>query len=214
MPACRKVNSYQEKGSSLAAKIKITFSYLLPPTNSRKGFTLIELMIAISIIAIISAIGLASYSQAQKLARDSKRKQDLRQVAIALELYHQKNKRFPCTEGWVLSSDSTSFWLAERSLPYCSGFTTKVNLDNDYINQMPHDPLKDDGNPSTGSNYGYGFRDGNGCTVGAGNYYLLASRLENDSDPERNEIKQYKYCDGNDVANPTTQKNLFVITSE
>lgn len=79
---------------------------------------------------------------------------------------------------------------------------------------MPHDPLKDDGNPSTGSNYGYGFRDGNGCTVGAGNYYLLATRLENASDPDRNEIKQYKYCDGNNLADPTSQKNLFVITSK
>ncbi|MBI2593520.1 prepilin-type N-terminal cleavage/methylation domain-containing protein [Candidatus Daviesbacteria bacterium] len=178
-----------------------------------RGFTLIELMITISIIAIISAIGLASYSQAQKLARDAKRKQDLRQVATALELYHQKNKRFPCTDGWVQSSDSPPFWLVERSTGFCASFTP-VNLDKNYINTMPHDPLKDDGNPSTGSNYGYGFRDGNGCTVGAGNYYLLATRLENASDPDRNEIKQYKYCDGNNLADPTSQKNLFVITSK
>lgn len=214
MPALKKVNNSRDLGSSSLTNLKTTISSRLSLTKSFRGFTLIELMITISIIAIISAIGLTSYSQAQKLARDAKRKQDLRSIATALELYHQKNKRYPCTEGWIQSSDSTSFWLTERSLPYCSGFTTKVNLDNAYINQMPHDPLKDSGNPTIGTNNGYGYRDGDGCTTGAGNYYLLATRLENTGDPERNELKQYKYCDDTFVADPAAQKHLFVITSE
>lgn len=61
----------------------------------KKGFTLIELMITISIVAIISAIGLVSYSQTQKIARDARRKEDLRSLAIAIELYYQKIKTYP-----------------------------------------------------------------------------------------------------------------------
>lgn len=61
----------------------------------KKGFTLIELMITISIVAIISAIGLVSYSQTHKIARNARRKEDLRSIAIALELYYQKIKNYP-----------------------------------------------------------------------------------------------------------------------
>lgn len=68
---------------------------ILNSRQRRAGFTLIELMITISIIAIISAIGLVSYSKAQSLGRDAKRKQDLASLAVALELYYQKNKTHP-----------------------------------------------------------------------------------------------------------------------
>lgn len=50
-----------------------------------KGFTLLELMVAISIVAIMATIGLVVFSNAQKNARDAKRKQDIQSIAKALE---------------------------------------------------------------------------------------------------------------------------------
>ena len=59
--------------------------------NKRKGFTLIELLVVISIIGLLAALGTARYIQAEKNARDVRRKSDLNQYRIALENYANVN---------------------------------------------------------------------------------------------------------------------------
>ncbi|MCM8787804.1 MAG: prepilin-type N-terminal cleavage/methylation domain-containing protein [Candidatus Omnitrophica bacterium] len=51
----------------------------------KKGFTLLELLVVISIIGILIAVGVASYSTAQKKSRDSRRKSDLKAIQNAME---------------------------------------------------------------------------------------------------------------------------------
>lgn len=51
------------------------------------GFTLIELLVVISIIGILVALVAVSYTQAQKQARDTQRKSDIKQYQAALEQY-------------------------------------------------------------------------------------------------------------------------------
>lgn len=60
---------------------------------SRKGFTLIELLIVISILGILAALVTVNFSQARERARDVARKNDLKQIQKALELY--KNDQNP-----------------------------------------------------------------------------------------------------------------------
>lgn len=58
----------------------------LPRTSSnQQGFTLIELMVAITIVAILSIMGLVAFSTVQKSARDAKRRGDIDAIATALE---------------------------------------------------------------------------------------------------------------------------------
>lgn len=60
---------------------------LLPKTqNNPQGFTLIELMVVIAIIAILSVVGVTLFSNAQKSARDASRRADLDATAKALEV--------------------------------------------------------------------------------------------------------------------------------
>lgn len=171
------------------------------------GFTLIELLIAISIVAIISAVGFVSYSQTQSFARDSRRKQDLRSIQTALELYYQKNKRYPCSSFWQKSSDS-DFWIQDL------GCTTTEPFDKDYINFMPKDPRKDD-NPLIPNNTGYSYHMGSisGFCPGNNNsnqYYILLAGLENQKDMDSNLNKNYADCNNEAV---TSSPNAYVLTS-
>lgn len=63
--------------------------------TSYRGFTLIELLVAIAIIGILSTLGLVSFGEAQKRARDAQRKADLRQIQTALRAYYNEKGRYP-----------------------------------------------------------------------------------------------------------------------
>lgn len=60
-----------------------------------KGFSLIELLVAISIIAILSALGLSVYQAVYKSARDAQRKSDLKMIQSALEQYRSDQMSYP-----------------------------------------------------------------------------------------------------------------------
>ncbi len=61
----------------------------------RNGFTLIELLVVVTIIAVLAAIGLATYTQAQKIARDSRRMADIKAVQSAAEIYKTQIGSYP-----------------------------------------------------------------------------------------------------------------------
>lgn len=60
-----------------------------------KGFTLIELLIVIAIIGILSSVVLASLSKSRVSATDAKRKNDLRQINLAINLFYDTYGRMP-----------------------------------------------------------------------------------------------------------------------
>lgn len=53
--------------------------------NKARGFTLVELLVVVAIIAILSTIGLTIFTSAQANARDARRKADIEAIANALE---------------------------------------------------------------------------------------------------------------------------------
>ena len=59
--------------------------------KKRNGYTLFELLVSISIIAILTALATISYSAAQKKARDSRRVQDMDSIQKAAEVYYSNN---------------------------------------------------------------------------------------------------------------------------
>ncbi len=61
----------------------------------KKGFTLIELLIVIAIIGILASMVIVSMSNITKKARDTERKNDLRQVATQVEAYGAENESYP-----------------------------------------------------------------------------------------------------------------------
>lgn len=53
--------------------------------QNEKGFTLVELLVVISILAILSVIGLSVFSGVQRNARDARRREEIDAIAKALE---------------------------------------------------------------------------------------------------------------------------------
>lgn len=64
---------------------------------SRRGFTLFELLVSISIIGILIALGTVSFSTAQQSGRDSRRRSDVTGIRNALEQYYAINSGYPAT---------------------------------------------------------------------------------------------------------------------
>lgn len=149
-----------------------------------KGFTLVELLVVISIIAILSVIGLTIFSGVQKGARDAKRKEDLHSLALALEQYKVQNNtytlamNFPCAGGgwWGFIGD----WGVEGSITGNNTDTTvscqssvKNALVSYFSGPIPNDPLC---SHNSCSNSWSEYR----LAVGAGGQsFTLFARLEN-----------------------------------
>jgi prepilin-type N-terminal cleavage/methylation domain-containing protein len=68
---------------------------------NRRAFTLVELLVVISIIGLLSTIAIVSLSSARMIARDTKRKADLKQISSAIELFADANGYLPRNSlGW------------------------------------------------------------------------------------------------------------------
>lgn len=63
-------------------------SFLKTTTTSRIGFTLLELLIVISIIGILIALASVSFTTAQQKGRDAKRRGDIKAMQNAFEQYY------------------------------------------------------------------------------------------------------------------------------
>lgn len=137
----------------------------------RKGFTLVELLVVITILGILATIGLVAFASAQARGRDTQRKSDLKQIASALELYYSDYGKYPDSDGGKIkgcpsTTSSDCIWGATGSQ---SDFT---DLRTTYFAALPKDP-------STGQNFYY-----IPLTVGSANQgFQLFARLENTQDP-------------------------------
>ena len=72
-----------------------------------KGFSLVELLIAISIVAILSVILSVNFSRTQKNSRDQRRIADLKAIQNAAEQYYLLRGRYPTSRAtpWVVNSN-------------------------------------------------------------------------------------------------------------
>jgi type II secretion system protein G len=133
--------------------------------KGERGFTLIELLVVIAIIGILATIVLVSLNTARQKARDSRRISDLRQIALALEMYYDDNGGYPSDT--TANDDDWGNPATANTLVYElqgeGGGTV-------YMASVPSDP---------GSNTYY--YHPSGSTANGAQDYVLAATLENSS---------------------------------
>ncbi len=81
----------------MVRKLKPHNSYFIIHNSGKSGgFTLVELLIVMSLISVLVTIGIVSFRGSQLRARDTQRKADLKQYQNALEVYaNRKNGLYP-----------------------------------------------------------------------------------------------------------------------
>lgn len=126
---------------------------------SQAGFTLVEMMVVMILVAILFTLGASSFRGAQIKSRDSKRKADLANIAKSLDYYYNDHRSYPKFEGHGLVNDQGE--LIDWGTPFVD---SKGTL---YMTVLPKDPQRN-------RNYYY---------HGDQNSYQLFANLENDQDP-------------------------------
>jgi len=63
--------------------------------NKQSGFTIVELLIVVVVIAILAAITIVAYNGIQRNARDTIRIDKISKIAKALEMYKIDNNQYP-----------------------------------------------------------------------------------------------------------------------
>ncbi len=101
----------------------------------RKGFTLIEILIVISIMAMFTAMIYSSFDKSKAKSRDQKRVSDISTIQLALEQYFNKHGIYPIN---------------------LDDLVTPPSPDKPYLSEMPKDPITNKKyNDPTSTNSGY-----------------------------------------------------------
>lgn len=108
-------------------------------STTKRAFTLIELMVVITIIGLLATIGIVSYTRAQARARDGRRRADLKTLQQAVEMYYAERQSYPSTDGaWW--GQCSSYWSKTAT---CGADTFIPNICPTYIANVPKDPKAD-----------------------------------------------------------------------
>ena len=160
-------------------------------SKKKRGFTLIELLVVMVLLSVLVALVSGGYTSSSRRGRDNRRKNDLRNIATALEAYYSDKGLYPAGDanGQIIGC------LALDLQPCTWGGEFKDKNDTLYMVLMPRDP-------STLQRYYY---------VGATSTYKLYARLENTQDAG-NGVDQTGYA-GTNCATSGTQECTYGISS-
>ncbi len=88
--------------------------------KANKGFTLIEILVVISVISLLSSISMYNLQRARMRARDARRIADFYQLGTGLQLYYSDKGRMPLSYNCYLDgSPGVGFFNADPSA--CDG---------------------------------------------------------------------------------------------
>lgn len=161
----------------------------LPPGPKRKdkkmknkAFTLIELLIVVAIIAILAAIAVPNFLEAQVRAKVARTQSDLRTLTVALESYFVDNNVYTRDSDCVLDATSVrQIAVQNTSIAYTDLANGYIQLTTpiSYITSMLIDPFAPKGGTDMKQVAGSGLA-GLGYRIGSGTWSYGANTVMGD----------------------------------
>jgi general secretion pathway protein G len=124
-----------------------------PQRFDERGFTLLELMVVVAIIAVIAAILVPNFFHARAQAAVSACEANMRAIATAAEIYYSDNQQYPST----------------GTNPVSTAFGDANTTAGRYLSQTPTDPAS--------GGQGYTFQADNAPANGQQSYTISCSGI-------------------------------------
>ena len=164
--------------------------------TKKPGFTIVELLIVIVVIAILAAISIVAYNGIQARARDNIRYQDAKNIMKALELYKIDNGNYP------IGGVSTPTYITGTAVcsTHNNGYSYSDASDNTWMQPLVAGGyLKKVPTPSdNGCNSYYRYLGPSatsyGCTTRNTSYYVLQIVGTDGSTTPTESIPYFKPC--------------------
>jgi prepilin-type N-terminal cleavage/methylation domain-containing protein len=151
--------------------------------HTTKGFTLVELLVVLSVIGSLTMVVLFNVLNVREKSRDAERQSDLRAIQTAVESYKQRHGRYPAMAPATGGCTYVDNFATESSCyPYIIGL-------EEFMPRLPRDEAR-------GTNQGYGY-----ITNAAGSVYKIIAMNTVES-----EIVDYNHsmpsCDPGTIPRP------------
>ena len=96
--------------------------------TSKKGFTLVEIMIVVVIIGLLAAMAIPAFQKVRKDSRESAVQNDARQLASAAQQYMLENNVTTVTHGYASDTGTIGTDLAPYVRKLGTGYTMTATL--------------------------------------------------------------------------------------
>ncbi len=115
-------------------------------SSQNRGFSLAEIAVVGSIIAIIAAVIMTGALEARKDSRDAQRLADIQQLQLSLRLYKDAHGRYPAKGCGAPVGNWTGPDAGAGGGSYTSCDDYIADLVPEYISELPTDPKSEAGN--------------------------------------------------------------------
>ncbi len=115
--------------------------------TEERAFTLIELLIVVAIIAILAAIAVPNFLEAQTRSKVSRVKADMRSIATAVEAYSIDNNSYPLSQELLSTYPNSPFNTAFFGFGFMA-YAGRLSTPISYITQVPRDIFNEGNAPN------------------------------------------------------------------
>jgi general secretion pathway protein G len=110
--------------------------------NFGAGFTLIEVLIVVVLVIVLASVGLATYTNSVRRAREAVLREDLFRMRDAIDQYYADKNKYPATlqdlvsDGYLRDipkdpiTDSTDTWQTENAEPDPNNVSAELGIVN------------------------------------------------------------------------------------